>query len=399
MTKDFLDQVEQQLVAATERGGKRRGLWRLRVYLVRVPTFAITAAGVTAVTATALAATLALPAGHAKKSPPPLVRTVTERSVAPANSDNFQPKSFTAIGEFTWWLMGPKSCGNSTCLAIARTTDGGMHFVWLPAPATDNGVQQLRFDNAVDGYAFDPQLWMTTDGGTSWSPVNLGGQVTQLMASGEYVYAIVVPAGGGGGRLMRSVAGTSTWTTMTAAGNLQDDSLWVQDQYVLVESFGARGDELLESQNNGDSFTAYPAPPAVRCDFVWASTSVIWEPCATGTMSGIWRSSDGGATSQGVGGDATRRQVPQFPNSMAFAAASPDIAVMGADKLYRTVDDGQSYQAVAAPTAQQWQYLGFTDATHGVAIGLFVDGGSEQWCVYYTIDAGKSYHFVPIDVT
>ncbi len=277
MTKDFLDQVEMQLVTATERGGKRRRFWQLRGLYVRLPTFVVAAAGVTAVTATALAAELALPIGHVKHTPPPVAQTVATQTVPSVNGSGFQPQSFTAIGEFTWWLMGPRTCGTTTCLAVAQTTDGGPTFKWLTAPATGNGVTQLRFANAQDGYAFDPQLWSTDNDAQTWSPVNLGGQVDQLMASGEYVYAVVLPLTGGTGKLMRSQVGTNTWTTMSAAGDLQS-SLWVQDQYVLVESSGG---ELLISEDYGATFTGYKAPPSVQCSFEWASASVIWEPCAT----------------------------------------------------------------------------------------------------------------------
>jgi hypothetical protein len=393
MTKDFLDQVEMQLVTATERGGKRRRLWQLRGLYVRLPTFAVAALGVTAVTATALAAELALPAGHVKHTPP-AVQTVASPTLTPDNGSGFQPQSFTAIGEFTWWLMGPRTCGTTTCIAIAQTTDGGPVFHWLTAPATGTGVSQLRFANAEDGYAFDPQLWSTDNDAQSWTPVNLGGQVKQLMASGEYVYAIVLPPNGGAGKLMRSQVGSNSWTTLTSAGDLQS-SLWVQDQYVLVESSGG---ELLISDDYGATFTGYKAPPSVQCSFEWASASVIWEPCATGMMSGIWRSTDGGATYHPAGGDSDSKG-PEFANSMAFGAASPTTAVMGDERLYRTTDGGSTFVPVRAPIATEWQYIGFTDGTHGAAIGLFGTGSSQESRVYYTIDAGASYHLVPIKPT
>jgi hypothetical protein len=36
--------------------------------------------------------------------------------------------------------------------------------------------------------------------------------------------------------------------------------------------------------------------------------------------------------------------------------------------------------------------VGFTDPTHGVAIGFT----GSNWRLYYTIDGGVSYHLVPI---
>jgi photosystem II stability/assembly factor-like uncharacterized protein len=60
-----------------------------------------------------------------------------------------------------------------------------------------------------------------------------------------------------------------------------------------------------------------------------------------------------------------------------------------------TSDGGSSWSPVRAPVAD-WAYLGFTDATHGVALGIFGSDGRQVWRLYYTTDAGASYHYVPI---
>ncbi len=54
-----------------------------------------------------------------------------------------------------------------------------------------------------------------------------------------------------------------------------------------------------------------------------------------------------------------------------------------------------SWTPITAPSAD-WTYLGFSDPTHGVAIGNFGTGGHQDLRLYYTIDGGASYHFVPI---
>ena len=66
--------------------------------------------------------------------------------------------------------------------------------------------------------------------------------------------------------------------------------------------------------------------------------------------------------------------------------------------LFRTTDGGASWSRVAAPSAG-WTYLGFTDATHGVALGNFGTGGRQDSRLYYTTDGGASYHYVPIGPT
>jgi hypothetical protein len=86
---------------------------------------------------------------------------------------------------------------------------------------------------------------------------------------------------------------------------------------------------------------------------------------------------------------------PRLPNSAAFAAASASTAVVGAQQLFRTGDAGGSYSMVG-PSGLQWDYLGFSDATHGAALGFPVSSSLAHERLYYTTDGGRSYHLVPI---
>jgi photosystem II stability/assembly factor-like uncharacterized protein len=164
---------------------------------------------------------------------------------------------------------------------------------------------------------------------------------------------------------------------------------------VILQSDNAKGGNLLVSHDGGATFARYQPPPNVACQFQEPSPGVIWAPCATGMMSGVWRSTDGGASFRGAGGSATRNGAPEQPNSAAFAAASSTTAVYGWQRLYRTVDGGAHWSAVPTPAGvTQWRYLGFTDSTDGVALGWF--GGPSSERLYYTTDGGASYHRVSI---
>ena len=44
----------------------------------------------------------------------------------------------------------------------------------------------------------------------------------------------------------------------------------------------------------------------------------------------------------------------------------------------------------------QWAYLGFTDATHGVGLGYVGSLTPANQRLYYTTDAGQTYHLVPL---
>jgi photosystem II stability/assembly factor-like uncharacterized protein len=298
----------------------------------------------------------------------------------------FGPESFSAISPGTWWLLGAAPCSSPPCTSILRTDDGGHTFVGTPAPRTTH-VSQLRFANSADGFAFNPQLWVTHDGGASWHQVRLGGAVTELATANGFAYALVRYGHKGQGRLERSALGSDTWTTLPGAGSAYA-GLWAHGPDVLVGSGGGGALEL--SHNAGVSFTQAPSPSkGLPCDFEQPATGVVWAHCATGTESATWRSTDSGAHFSTTPG-------PSMPNSALFAAASPTTAVLGANGLYRTTDGGAHYEPVSGLGGiTAWQYLGFTDATHGVAIGYVGSSptpGNEH--LYYTSDGGATYHLV-----
>ncbi|MDA8069618.1 MAG: hypothetical protein M0T77_13575 [Actinomycetota bacterium] len=411
MNKDFLEQLEEQLVAATERAGARRrllpGLLRraLPVRLarglarasVRAPTAGVAAAVVAVLAASAFAATLTLPL---RRAPAPVLTAARAAALAAragsyttagAVPAGFQPRSFTAISETDWWLLGSAPCGRRMCTAIVHTTDGGPVFTRVGAPPT-RGVSQVRFANARDGYAYGPQLWTTTDGGRRWSEDELFGAV-ELAAADGYVYAITY--NGGPAELMRAVVGSQRWQPVGGfgrayrLGQTPPTALWVQGATVLV----GIGNRLFVSPAPLAPFRPVAGIPKGLGDCAYDAVSgpaAIWALCSAGMAPDlILRSTDGGQRF------TTAAQVPNGPID-AFAAASATVAVAsGQGPLYVTTNGGSSWTPAQAPSAG-WAYLGFTDATHGVALGLFGSGRKQVWRLYYTTDAGASYHYVPI---
>jgi hypothetical protein len=84
------------------------------------------------------------------------------------------------------------------------------------------------------------------DGGTTWDPVDVGGNVTDLAISDGEVYAIVSPPPGTAGRLMRSPVGQDEWSTVSAAGRVSG-GLWVLGHEVLAQSATGPGFPPTES--------------------------------------------------------------------------------------------------------------------------------------------------------
>ena len=320
---------------------------------------------------------------------------------------HFAPQSFTAIGELTWWLLGQAPCTfageTPPCGEILRTTDGGRSFFGLEAPRATissdgtspaSGYSQIRFAGTKNGFAYGPGLYATHDGGRSWHAVGVSGAVRDLEISSGEAYAIVTAGTTNAGQLMHSPVGDDDWKAVTAAGQVSS-GLWVLGREVIVQSGngGGPGTDLLVSQDGGGGFSRQPAPsPGLPCDFQAQSPQVIWAHCVTGTESGVWHSSDyitGFTPVHGAG-------LSPLPNSAVFAAASDTTAVVGYQRLYRTSDAGATWTAVTVPGVVQWTYLGFTDATHGVAIGYAGSVSPANERLYYTTDGGRSYHLVSL---
>ena len=429
---DYLDQVERQLAQLTERGAHQRlrarrlgsaghggGGSRPPRRRSEVLAFLAGAAVVAAVVAIVL---VNVHSGNphrtasAAHSQTATTTTATSRSATvPATPPpgsvsipipaHFYPQSFTAISELTWWVLGPAPCTfageKPPCGELLRTTNGGRNFIGIGAPhATLStgpqtpGYSQIRFADTKNGFAYGPDLYATHDGGSTWHQVDIGGTVTDLAISAGEVYATVEPIGGGSGRLTQSPVAHDGWTTVSAAG-VVSGGLWVQGSDVIVQSGVGTGigGNVLVSTDGGQSFTAHPAPsPGLPCQFAAPTPAVVWARCATGTESGVWRSTDLGAHFA----PANPASRPGQPNSAVFAAASADTAVYGYQQLYRTSDAGATWSPVGPAGIAQWAYLGFTDSTHGVGLAYVgsIAPGNER--LYYTTDGGQTYHPVTL---
>jgi len=303
---------------------------------------------------------------------------------------NFQPTSFTAVSLDEWWMLGTARCltGSGTCGAIVRTTNGGSSFAGIPSPPVGaSGVTQLRFANARDGYAFDPELWATTNGGTSWVRVATPGTVTELEAADGETYALACSPGSATCRsmeLLRSSVGSLSWQQVSTPTPLAYRSQFAvsgPDLYVLAGNGPPL--VLLYSSDKGAAFNKRVDPCTAELGGNLTAAAdgspTLWAACPTGTEATVELSSNGGTT--------WREAEPieaGFPNSLRLAGASSSVALAWPGgqgsmdlpaALVRTTNGGKSYSAVLS---RSWRvsWAGYSDPVRAYALVTETSGTS-----------------------
>src|SRR5438552_7664217 len=111
----------------------------------------------------------------------------------------FHAQSVSWVSPKQGWMIGSAPCGQATCTTVLGTTDAGA--TWnkrgiLGGPLTleePSGATEIRFADDQHGWAFEPALYATSDGGASWqkqAPPGGGHLVLALAADSDAVYAV-----------------------------------------------------------------------------------------------------------------------------------------------------------------------------------------------------------------
>lgn len=339
--------------------------------------------------------------------------------------------------------------GSACQVSVGRTNDGGRHFaevVQVSSWTCENAppANSLAFDNQGDGFLFGPKLFVTHDGGRSWTQSIQPADVLSVEALGLSVWMIQAecpPASStaaipGPCRmfLLESTDGGRTWVpspapppnasvTNSGSGILEQDYV---DQTWLVRTGVSSGYVFANPVTNTNGLPAY-APLLYTSDggVTWsarvvpcgldAMTAVLsaspdgtllvvcaGQPSAGFQAKSVTRSSNGGVT-------WTTRLVclgtPQPQNCATgplnngylrgLDAVSAQLAFVVGPRspLYMTQDGGARWQAVQPPigdgsggTAQ----VIFFNASDGVVLGR--DGtNNETETIWSTSDGGEQW--------
>ncbi len=334
------------------------------------------------------------------------------------------PAGFRAV-ELTWvnnsqgWALGTAPCASAPCTSIVRTTDGGRHWVGIPAPKAElsgtsgcsgSCLTSLRFADPMIGYAFGPSvLYLTTDGGQHWVQLPGGadaleiGNGTVLRVTGKSADCTI--GAGCQFKVQRAVIGGDRWQDIpTPSGGpaLVGLQLVRTGRLAVISTFGhvAGGAQsarsaLFVSGDDGTHWTLRPDPcptggSAGETDtraVTAASDNALAVLCtprqAGGAQFTMTSTDNGGHFSQAPAslGSAT---------ATAFGAASGSILFASLDQLYRSTDGGAHWSRLPGGPMTA-SFIGFESATVGRLLEAPSNGAVGSARVWTTTDAGQTW--------
>jgi photosystem II stability/assembly factor-like uncharacterized protein len=144
-------------------------------------------------------AALAALVGAASASTGQSAAAYAQQAVSAASTAPVSPLSASFVSASTGWLLAGAECSTGCKLVMRKTVDGGRRWASAPAPAAPAGVLdwlpgtpvpasavvKVHFANNSDGWAYEPGLWWTHDGGRHWARVNTHGWMVLSLASGD----------------------------------------------------------------------------------------------------------------------------------------------------------------------------------------------------------------------
>jgi len=268
-----------------------------------------------------------------------------------------------------------------------------------PASASDisgpdgrAGVSELRFANSSLGFAFDPQLFVTSDGGQSWRQEKLiagsSTTVVALAATRRGTYAVTSTATGGAPFLVRAAPGSTVFTRLTSlpAGDIEPDSLVAagSDLYLgyARDTSSSGPPQYVVDRLDGRTVTPRTVPPTTLspCMLAASSSTALVALCGQGVGGGsmgkraLYGTAKGAATWTALPGPGQSADCSY--DSEAVAATTDGHMVIaassgGASCLVTTVNYERSWFSAFSINAEGAPWgddLGFETATTGVAV-------------------------------
>jgi photosystem II stability/assembly factor-like uncharacterized protein len=296
--------------------------------------------------------------------------------------------SVTAIDDRRWWAAASiNTCSDCSSTLLSTVNDGKSFSVASHGFDSALGrVLTIRFVDPAHATALvsgggdsgsGPDLLQSTsDGGRTWqgapgaAPGTQAGFIALEAGGSQTTYAL--QQGDDSGIHLWVQVGTTSWKDIatldqTATPGDQNVQLAVQQTKAVVVWRNAT--HVVAASYDVKGHTAGPKP-IPDCDVTLGLHTLsgghgaVWLSCSNGTADVILRSTDLGATWQGVPvpGDAGRHVVGAIDANHAMISTANGLGVLRSDE---TLTDA-TLPAHVPP--HDWTYIGFTNPTHGFAL-------------------------------
>jgi hypothetical protein len=353
---------------------------------------ALAAAGTAIVSSVALAAcgTVGSTALQSGTSSPSVAASNASASAAPGVVlPGFKVLSMSFVSDTDGFALGTVACGSSQCDSLLTSTNGGATWSQLTAPTTaaptaaagtGNVVScpsgqpcdaQVRFATPEIGYAYDPSLEITTDGGTHWQPQSAGSVTSLEAADGTAVRVANASAGCSGAQPQVSSApvGTGSWQAepAPAVSQMCPAVLYRQGERLVLAAYGnpAGGTpataHIARSSDGGKTWTSgtdncggtdgYASAVALAQPDVLVLLCQHQMPLSNGGYAPAWvRVSDNGGASFGPD-----EQVPSLQSASAGTILSYQLAASSSGRVLVTESSPTGSQALLTQNGgQSW---------------------------------------------
>jgi hypothetical protein len=232
-------------------------MMKLAAHAARLAVGAAVAAAAVTLAACVPAAPAAHPAGGRPATPASAAAVPstapTSAPASPPPPGGFQVLSMSFVSDQAGFALGTVGCGSRRCGALLGTTNGGATWTPLSAPARAVPDQygscpagqpcagQIRFATPLIGYAYDPALYLTTDGGRHWRLA--AGSVRSLEAAGGTVVRVASSSPGCAGAPAEvdvAPPGSTAWRPLPAPGifTICPPLLYRQGQRLVLAGYG-----------------------------------------------------------------------------------------------------------------------------------------------------------------
>jgi len=289
------------------------------------------------------------------------------------------------------WAIGLKCVKDRCGIASWRTTDGGA--TW-DAPRTiatavprssyheqdpaGGAVRSIRMVNDREGFAFNPDLYVTHDGAATWTRVRQPSKVAYVQVQGDSAWLfergcardvdcdVVVRAGTvGPGFAPRDVAAPGT---NGATASLRRES---PERAFLLTWQPASGEPALHATTDGGATwqpRTHPCPDADSAALSAGLGRPLWVACSVGDSRTAYLSDDDGRTWRRSGNLPDKAELTDL---IAVNATTAFATTQQPARLLRTDDAGATWQPVrgAALTGYGYGNLDVADLEHVWAMG------------------------------